>query len=105
MILLSCKDKTDDDKGMAGGNFYRKNFCIFTEKRYFLMKFRFRQTMKYFMLFLLINCSKKENQHSIKPQHISQVNIAFLVDNSLTMLAPDLIQQDHNHAGSHQKPD
>lgn len=48
--------------------------------------------MKYFAIlifFLLIKCSKKENQHPIKHQNIPQENIALLVDNSLTMLAPD----------------
>lgn len=48
--------------------------------------------MKYFaflLFFLLINCDKKENQHLIKPQNIPQENIVLLVDNSLTMLAPD----------------
>ena len=41
------------------------------------------------MLFLLITCSKKENQHPIKPQHIPQEDIALFVDNCLRMLAPN----------------
>lgn len=48
--------------------------------------------MKYitvFLLLLLTNCHKKENQHLIKPQNMPRENIALLVDNSLTMLAPD----------------
>lgn len=47
--------------------------------------------MKYFailVLFLIISCSKKENQH-FKTQDIPKENIALLVDNSLTMLATD----------------